>query len=114
MKQLLLLLEKLKFMPKLLLAAVFGLSFILLLGIVSLKSVVAINSYNQNLYDRELVGTAAIAKAHVNYRLTARYLREAVLASNAAEREQAITKLNRTVSDLHIDLARASIWTLMF
>ncbi len=104
MKHFLSALEKLKLLPKLLLAAIFGLLLTLLLGVVSLQSVEAINAYNQRLYKRDLIGTAAIAKAHVNYRLVGRYLREAILAPNAAERDQAVVLMNKAASDLHVDL----------
>ncbi len=104
MKQFLLALEKLKLMPKLLLAALCGLLLTLVLGVVSLNSVVAINDYNHHLYNRDLIGTAAIARAHVNYRLTGRYLREAILAPNPEERDQAMALLNKATSELHVDL----------
>ncbi len=104
MKQFLSALEKLKLLPKLLLAAFFGLLLTLLLGVVSLKSIDAINAYNQRLYSRDLIGTAAIARAHVNFRLTGRYLREAILAPNTTQRRHAIVLMNKAASDLHIDL----------
>ena len=104
MRQLLVTLEKLRLMPKLLVAAFVGMMLTMVLGIAGLKSIEAINGYNRHLYNTDLIGTAAIAKAHVNFRLTGRYLREAILAPSQARQDEAKALLSKAASDLDLDI----------
>ena len=104
MRQLIVTLEKLRLMPKLLVAAFVGILLTMLLGIAGLKSIESINGYNQHLYNTDLIGTAAIAKAHVNFRLTGRFLREAILAPSIARQNEAKSSLSKAKSDLDLDV----------
>jgi two-component system sensor histidine kinase/response regulator len=104
MRQLIVALEKLRLMPKLLVAAFVGMLLTMVLGFAGLKSIESINEYNQHLYNTDLIGTAAIAKAHVNFRLTGRYLREAILAPTIARQIEAKSSLSKAASDLDLDV----------
>lgn len=92
-------------MPKLLVAAFVGMLLTMLLGIAGLKSIEAINGYNRHLYNTDLIGTAAIAKAHVNFRLTGRYLREAILAPTLARQDEVKASLSKAAADLDVDMS---------
>ena len=105
MRHLFVTLEKLRLMPKLLVAAFVGMLLTMVLGLAGLKSIEAINGYNRHLYNSDLIGTAAIAKAHVNFRLKGRYLREAILAPTLARQDEAKASLSKAASDLDLDVA---------
>lgn len=104
MRQLLVTLEKLRLMPKLLVAAFVGMLLTLVLGIAGLKSIEVINGYNLHLYNKDLIGTASIAKAHVNFRLTGRYLRETILAHTLDKQNEAKASLSKAASELDLDI----------
>lgn len=104
MRQLLVTLEKLRLMPKLLVAAFVGMLLTLVLGIAGLKSIEVINGYNLHLYNKDLIGTASIAKAHANFRLTGRYLRETILAHTLDKQNEAKASLSKAASDLGLDI----------
>jgi two-component system sensor histidine kinase/response regulator len=107
MKQRLAVLEKLSLNIKL--AMGFGLALVLVaaIGITAIRSQQVINASAQVIYDKDLLGIASIKDGQIHLAQMGRSLRQAILASNLADREKALRMLDEDKINLQKSLENA-------
>jgi two-component system, sensor histidine kinase and response regulator len=93
MKQLITLLEQRSIKAKLIFSLLSLLAIVLCIGIESLYSQRVMSESIQKLYTQELRGISNAKDAQLNYMLIGRTLRQAIIASDVAGREQALKQL---------------------